>query len=248
MELAVLLSFLVIGLYCYGFIESMRALPDVPTGRILGTPLNLAKLTPDTAGTASVADSIAAARAGAASTDTQPQQAAAAAVDGTGSTEEDHVPHLRRPEQPEQGKEQHSDVAAVPIPEGKWPVSLREEKDDYETLVHVGDNKTIMKVPKFWSPPLHNKQLFTRDQAMKVGTCIEPDPVTGSMVRGDACPPDKRTIYIGLASYRDYQCRYTLESAFLRAAHPERIRVGTWYRCLYRFLLSENMEIDQSDQ
>ena len=62
---------------------------------------------------------------------------------------------------------------------------------------------------------------------MKVGTCNEPDPVTGSKVRGDACPVDQRTIFIAIASYRDYQCRYTLESAFLRAKNPDRIRVGT---------------------
>ena len=34
------------------------------------------------------------------------------------------------------------------------------------------------------------------------------------------------TIFITIASYRDWQCSSTVESAFSRATHPERIRVG----------------------
>lgn len=118
-----------------------------------------------------------------------------------------------------------SDAAGdIPIPVGKWPVSVRGEEQ--ENMVHVGDLKTIMKVPKFWSPPVHNNKQFTREQAMQIGTCAEPDPVTGSSVRGEDCPEDQRTIFIGIASYRDFQCRLTLESAFNRAANPKRIRVG----------------------
>lgn len=112
----------------------------------------------------------------------------------------------------------------IPIPVGTWPVSVKGEET--ETMVHVGDMKTIMTVPKFWSPPVHNNKQFTREQAMQIGTCAEPDPVTGSNVRGEDCPVDQRTIFIGLASYRDFQCRLTLESAFLRAKNPKRIRVG----------------------
>jgi hypothetical protein len=113
----------------------------------------------------------------------------------------------------------------IPIPDAKWPVTLRDEADNYETMIHVGDGKTEMSVPKFWSPPLHNNKPFTREQAMKVGTCAEPDPETGSNVRGDACPTDQRTIFIAIASYRDYQCRDTVASAFERAANPMRLRV-----------------------
>jgi len=112
----------------------------------------------------------------------------------------------------------------IPIPLGTWPVSMREE--EFETMIHVGDLKTIMKVPKFWSPPVHNNKQFTRDQAMKIGTCAEPDPATGSHVRGEDCPINQRTIFIGIASYRDYQCRQTLETVFRRAENPRRIRVG----------------------
>jgi hypothetical protein len=112
----------------------------------------------------------------------------------------------------------------IPIPVGTWPVSVRHE--ELETMVHVGDLKTIMEVPKFWSPPVHNHQPFTREQAMQIGTCAKADPSTGSHVRGEDCPMLERTIFIGIASYRDYQCRQTLETAFRRAANPNRIRVG----------------------
>ena len=112
----------------------------------------------------------------------------------------------------------------IPIPVGTWPVSVKNEEQ--ESMVHVGDLKTIMQVPKFWSPPVHNNKQFTREQAMQIGTCAEPDPVTGSSVRGEDCPEDQRTIFIGIASYRDFQCRLTLESAFNRAANPKRVRVG----------------------
>eukprot|EP00536_Pseudo-nitzschia_multiseries_P007607 jgi/Psemu1/196067/e_gw1.181.106.1 len=117
-----------------------------------------------------------------------------------------------------------TDHGDIQIPVGTWPVSVRNE--EFETMIHVGDLTTKMKVPKFWSPPVHNNKQFTREQAMKIGTCNEPDPVTGSHVRGEDCPINQRTIYIGIASYRDFQCRLTLESAFQRANNPDRIRVG----------------------
>ena len=116
------------------------------------------------------------------------------------------------------------DESGVPI--GHWPVTVRDEEGTYEKMIHPGDNETPMEVPKFWSKPLHNGKLFTRNMAMKVGTCVEPDPESGSHVRGDACPLHQRTIYIGIASYRDFQCRQTVESIFNRATHPERLRVG----------------------
>lgn len=112
------------------------------------------------------------------------------------------------------------------IPTATWPVRLQDEANNYETIIHPGDFKTEMSVPPFWSPPLHNKKQFTREQAMKVGTCIVPDPNTGSHVRGDKCPTKDRTIFIAIASYRDFQCRKTVESAFLHAKYPERIRIG----------------------
>jgi len=108
-------------------------------------------------------------------------------------------------------------------------------------MVHVGDLKTIMQVPKFWSPPVHNNKQFTREQALQIGTCAEPDPVTGSHIRGDHCPINERTIFIGLASYRDFQCRLTLESAFNRATNPKRVRIGV----VDQVVVGEDVACDQ---
>lgn len=102
-------------------------------------------------------------------------------------------------------------------PPATWPVKFKDEVGNVETIVHPGDFVTKMVVPKFWSPPLHEMHQYTRKQAMEVGTCAEPDPQTGSHVRGDDCPTDQRTVFIAIASYRDFQCRKTVESAFSRA-------------------------------
>lgn len=114
----------------------------------------------------------------------------------------------------------------VDVPPSKWPVSIRDEDEStYDTIIHPGDGITVMKVPKFWSLPIHNQQLMSRETAMKIGSCTESsDPNNHSI--GDACPISHRTIYVGIASYRDFECRSTVESIFLRAQHPERIRVG----------------------
>lgn len=210
-ELALLLGLAVVCLYLFGFVQLMESMPEI-SYKIkhykLGGNLNLARM--ETTGS------------GSESSNNQSREMEAA--------EEESVEE--KPRKNKEGKavppptkaSEAKDGDDIPIPEGKWPVSVRDEAQDM--MVHVGDMKTLMKVPKFWSPPVHNNKQFTREQAMKIGTCAEPDPVTGSVVRGEDCPPDQRTIFIGIASYRDYQCRLTLESAFKRAANPKRVRVG----------------------
>jgi hypothetical protein len=68
---------------------------------------------------------------------------------------------------------------------------------------------TGIKVPRFWEPPA-SEDLFK----------------TGRMVNGH------ETIFLMIASYRDFQCRETITSAFKRADHPERLFIGkllaTW--------------------
>jgi [Skp1-protein]-hydroxyproline N-acetylglucosaminyltransferase len=93
----------------------------------------------------------------------------------------------------------------------------------------------IMSVPRFWvNDPVsvHRNSLMPRDVAMKIGSCVRPDDdnggggSSGSLSRGDQCPVDERTIYVAIASYRDWQCRDTVESIFSRASFPERVRVA----------------------
>lgn len=81
-----------------------------------------------------------------------------------------------------------------------------------------------MRVPRFWTPVAYGekgvreflgengKRLITKEEAMAIGSF---DPVSGL-----------ETIYISVASYRDPECQPTVEDIFLRAEHPERIRVS----------------------
>jgi len=116
--------------------------------------------------------------------------------------------------------------SALAIPEHKWPVSINDEDGKFEDIKHPGDESVTLAVPRFWSPPIHNNKLMTRDQAMSIGSCATPDPQTGSLARGDRCPPSERTVFVAIASYRDWQCRYTVESIFSRAKNPNRVRVA----------------------
>lgn len=120
-----------------------------------------------------------------------------------------------------------------PIPEAQWPVSIRDEDGNFEEVIHPGHKAkghpdVPMMLPRFWIDDpvaIHQNTLMSRDLAMKIGSCINPDE-HGTKARGDDCPLSERTIYVAIASYRDWQCRDTVTSIFSRAQHPERVRVG----------------------
>lgn len=59
-----------------------------------------------------------------------------------------------------------------------------------------------MQVPKFWTPPDED---FASWRSYMDG---------------------EETIFVMIASYRDFQCRETITSAFARATHPERLFIG----------------------
>lgn len=190
-ELGLLLSLAVLGIFFFGFYESIRSLPDVPHGipALQGTNLNLARDESHTT-----------------TRDLGKEKQPAGRLTNM-------FPKIR------------GSKKKVHIPKAQWPVSVRDEDANFETILHPGDNTTTMSVPKFWSPPVHNNELMSRETAMKIGSCTEPDK-KGNYARGDSCPLHQRTIYLAIASYRDFECRSTLESAFLRAKYPDRIRVG----------------------
>lgn len=110
------------------------------------------------------------------------------------------------------------------VPKSTWPVTMT--KSEWYEISHPGDSNIKLNVPPFWSTPIHENKLMTRKRALSVGTCAKPDPTTGLFQRGDLCPFEERTIFVAIASYRDWQCRYTVESIFTRAKYPHRIRVG----------------------
>ncbi len=84
----------------------------------------------------------------------------------------------------------------------KWPPVLADgtisSEDGEETMPLVG-----LKVPKFWSAP----------EGVPLNS-------VGSRVNGE------ETIFLMIASYRDFQCRETITSAFSRADHPERLFIA----------------------
>mmetsp|Transcript_9031 Transcript_9031/g.16712 ORF Transcript_9031/g.16712 Transcript_9031/m.16712 type:complete len:481 (-) Transcript_9031:632-2074(-) len=128
---------------------------------------------------------------------------------------------------------EEEEVAAPkgPAPVGRWPVSIRDEDGAFEEIKHPGfpDGHVTMLVPRFWAEDpvaIHENKLMSRERALSIGTCITPDPKTGSNTRGDECPLNERTIFVAIASYRDWQCVDTVTSIFSAATHPERVRVA----------------------
>jgi [Skp1-protein]-hydroxyproline N-acetylglucosaminyltransferase len=209
-ELGVVLSVLVIALYLFGFYESMLALPDVHRqmpnwAGHMGENFNLVR-------------------------DEWKDASAMAAAIGASDTSRDLT--LKGTQSSSSSKKEKTSITTTKlqdvihqIPEAKWPISIRDNDLDFETIIHPGDEKTEMSVPKFWALPVHNGGLMSRETALKIGSCSEPDQ-HGNHARGDECPTTQRTIFLAIASYRDFECRSTVESAFKWAKHPERVRVA----------------------
>lgn len=127
-----------------------------------------------------------------------------------------------------------------------FPISIYNEKfESWEEILHPSsevlsklrpnDSKLqYMRVPKFWDPLDDHKndtrvdssgireylgqygdRLMTKQEALAVGTYI---------TNGD--DEDLGTIFVMVASFRDFQCPQTIESMFSRAKYPTRIRIG----------------------
>ena len=97
----------------------------------------------------------------------------------------------------------------VPSTKLQWP-PLQEDfsikpGEGYEEMP-----MTKMKVPRFWYPP-EGANWNTMGSKTDVGN------------KGDG---EDETIFLMIASYRDFQCRETITSAFKRADHPERLYIG----------------------
>jgi hypothetical protein len=97
-----------------------------------------------------------------------------------------------------------------------------------------------MRVPKFWDPLPFGEIADLRDQVSGSNTNnYGTDGVRrylGNYGSRLMTPAEAKsigshkdgleTIFVTIASYRDWQCSSTVESAFSRASHPKRIRVG----------------------
>ena len=71
----------------------------------------------------------------------------------------------------------------------------------------------------------YGSRLMTPAEAKSIGSRIQLNTVNTTTNSTDE-PVLLETIFVAVASYRDWQCSRTVESAFKRASHPERIRVG----------------------
>jgi hypothetical protein len=144
---------------------------------------------------------------------------------------------LRR--QPNTGSDQlrihQSKHARVREVQNSFPIHI---KDDREKISHPGilfagqerlsallpdlDFPKTIDVPRFWDPSESYRKpirAFLGDNGRRVLTAEEARSI-GSLYKG------KETIFLSVASYRDQECLPTVESIFLRAKHPERIRVA----------------------
>lgn len=123
----------------------------------------------------------------------------------------------------ESEKKKVIEIDGVILPESNFPASIRYEDDNFEEIIHPGNLKTKISVPKFWSDPLNGGNLMSAKLAARIGTYVNGNTDTNPEAKG---PVDERTVFIMIASYRDWQCRYTVESIFSRAKFPNRVRVG----------------------
>ena len=99
------------------------------------------------------------------------------------------------------------------------------DEDQFQLVLYSHPNLPKdgkIMAPKFWTPVAYGekgvrhflgengRRLITPDEAKQVGSFYN----------------DMETIYISIASYRDPECQLTVEDIFLRADHPERLRVA----------------------
>jgi len=111
----------------------------------------------------------------------------------------------------------------------------RVDPSTYETIPHpaAGDAVSVLSVPPFWDPLEFGprggvreylgfgRRLMTPAEARTIGSyaAVPSDDGSGGLA-------DLETIFVAIASYRDFQCRQTVGSVFSRAKYPQRVRVA----------------------
>lgn len=128
-------------------------------------------------------------------------------------------------------------------------ILLRKKNAKQPEGVEKTSDAGYMRVPKFWDPepfrviadvreqflgnnsskyPLENDwgvRRYLGNYGSRLMTPQEAKSI-GSRIKSRNSDDHLETIFVTIASYRDWQCSATVESVFLRASHPERIRVG----------------------
>ena len=83
-----------------------------------------------------------------------------------------------------------------------FPLSVRDEQDDFEAVPHPANDGVAVALPRFY--------LSDKDgamQAMKPGFRKKTADMVGSTTVEGSRDFSVRTIYVGIASYRDWHCR-----------------------------------------
>lgn len=116
----------------------------------------------------------------------------------------------------------------------RWPISVREEEMNFEVIRHPAAVDRLgeavrLAVPRFYlsfdelsgdkKRLLGDGRLLTPRIASMIGTHSTEEGRRNNDIK-------TRTIFVNIASFRDWRCRVTVESVFGRAKYPERIRVG----------------------
>jgi hypothetical protein len=85
-----------------------------------------------------------------------------------------------------------------------WPVSVRDEESDFELITHPGNSEMSLSVPRFF---------LTKDdgsmQPLSAGNGMTKSmsEMVGRTTVGGSLDFSVRTIYVGVASFRDWHCR-----------------------------------------
>ena len=118
----------------------------------------------------------------------------------------------------------HQEGTRESLESESFPVSFEGDVEEvthpaiqYGAKIPEGLPKTLL-LPKFWNPMKYGGNvrrylgngdvLMTKEVASSIGSFHE----------------GKETVLVGIASYRDPECRKTVESLYLRAEYPSRIR------------------------
>ena len=110
---------------------------------------------------------------------------------------------------------------------------------NFESIVHpavellpsLSTNSDIANliVPTFYNPPIFQKHGGIRSYLGQNGNrlmTIQEAKTIGSYVEDVINSQRHETIFVAIASYRDFQCQQTIESILSRAKYPQRIRIA----------------------
>ncbi len=108
-----------------------------------------------------------------------------------------------------------------------------------ELLQSLASEVDQLVVPKFFDPPIfreyggirsylgnNGRRLMTQKEARTIGSFVKLPSSSSSSSSSTDNPELLETIFVAIASYRDFQCQQTIESILSRATYPQRVRIA----------------------